>query len=74
MSSTENNSDKQAAIEFEARIVRGKKIEPGDWMPEAYRKQLICYPSKTVSTSRHDLRHLQRRNSGTIQARRIAKS
>jgi ring-1,2-phenylacetyl-CoA epoxidase subunit PaaA len=26
---------------FEARIARGEKIEPGDWMPEAYRKQLI---------------------------------
>ena len=30
---------KQAA--FEARIARGEKIEPGDWMPDAYRKQLI---------------------------------
>lgn len=28
-------------IEFEARIAQGEKIEPGDWMPEAYRKQLI---------------------------------
>lgn len=27
--------------DFEARIARGEKIEPGDWMPEAYRKQLI---------------------------------
>jgi ring-1,2-phenylacetyl-CoA epoxidase subunit PaaA len=26
---------------FEARIDRGEKIEPGDWMPEAYRRQLI---------------------------------
>ncbi|MFO7544826.1 MAG: 1,2-phenylacetyl-CoA epoxidase subunit PaaA [Trueperaceae bacterium] len=26
---------------FEARIAAGEKIEPGDWMPEAYRKQLI---------------------------------
>jgi len=32
----------QAQIqEFEARIARGEKIEPGDWMPEEYRKQLI---------------------------------
>jgi ring-1,2-phenylacetyl-CoA epoxidase subunit PaaA len=31
--------EKQA--EFEARIARGEKIEPGDWMPDAYRKQLI---------------------------------
>lgn len=27
--------------EFETRIARGEKIEPGDWMPEQYRKQLI---------------------------------
>jgi ring-1,2-phenylacetyl-CoA epoxidase subunit PaaA len=27
--------------EFEARITRGEKIEPGDWMPETYRNQLI---------------------------------
>ncbi|RJF72422.1 MULTISPECIES: 1,2-phenylacetyl-CoA epoxidase subunit PaaA [Deinococcus] len=26
---------------FEARIAAGEKIESGDWMPEAYRKQLI---------------------------------
>ena len=26
---------------FEARIVRGEKIEPGDWMPDEYRRQLI---------------------------------
>ncbi len=27
--------------EFEAQIARGEKIEPGDWMPDGYRKQLI---------------------------------
>jgi len=26
---------------FEERIARGEKIEPGDWMPREYRKQLI---------------------------------
>ncbi|KAA3647919.1 MAG: 1,2-phenylacetyl-CoA epoxidase subunit A [Chloroflexi bacterium] len=26
---------------FEARIARGEKIEPGDWMPSEYRRQLI---------------------------------
>ena len=36
----EQTIDPQMA-EFEARIARGEKIEPGDWMPEAYRKQLI---------------------------------
>lgn len=27
--------------DFEARIQRGEKIEPGDWMPAEYRRQLI---------------------------------
>ncbi|MGH2536811.1 MAG: 1,2-phenylacetyl-CoA epoxidase subunit PaaA [Candidatus Promineifilaceae bacterium] len=27
--------------QFEARIAGGEKIEPGDWMPEEYRRQLI---------------------------------
>ena len=27
--------------EFETRIARGEKIEPGDWMPDDYRMQLI---------------------------------
>ncbi len=27
--------------EFEARVARGEKVEPGDWMPEEYRKTLI---------------------------------
>ncbi len=27
--------------EFESRVARGEKVEPGDWMPEAYRKNLI---------------------------------
>ncbi len=27
--------------EFEARIARGEKIEPGDWMPDQYRQQLV---------------------------------
>ena len=26
---------------FEAKIAAGQKIEPKDWMPEAYRKQLV---------------------------------
>jgi ring-1,2-phenylacetyl-CoA epoxidase subunit PaaA len=34
-------SEEARTAEFEARIERGEKIEPGDWMPEAYRKQLI---------------------------------
>jgi len=27
--------------DFEERIARGEKIEPGDWMPDEYRRQLI---------------------------------
>jgi ring-1,2-phenylacetyl-CoA epoxidase subunit PaaA len=35
-------TDESARIaEFEARIARGEVIEPKDWMPERYRKQLI---------------------------------
>ncbi len=33
--------DDRKLAAFEARIARGEKIEPGDWMPDAYRKQLI---------------------------------
>ena len=35
------NEDPVRLAEFEARIDRGEKIEPTDWMPELYRKQLI---------------------------------
>ncbi len=34
-----NEAERLAA--FEARIRRGEKIEPGDWMPDEYRRQLI---------------------------------
>jgi ring-1,2-phenylacetyl-CoA epoxidase subunit PaaA len=35
-------SDESArTAEFEARIARGEVIEPKDWMPDRYRKQLI---------------------------------
>ena len=37
---TESTPDERL-IAFEARIARGEKIEPGDWMPEEYRRQLI---------------------------------
>lgn len=33
--------DPQLLADFQARIDRGEKIEPRDWMPTAYRKQLI---------------------------------
>ena len=33
--------DEEKLKEFEERIARGEKIEPGDWMPEEYRQQLI---------------------------------
>lgn len=34
-------TDPDSLQAFEARIARGEKIEPGDWMPEEYRRQLI---------------------------------
>jgi ring-1,2-phenylacetyl-CoA epoxidase subunit PaaA len=33
--------DPAKTAEFEARIARGESIEPKDWMPERYRKQLV---------------------------------
>jgi ring-1,2-phenylacetyl-CoA epoxidase subunit PaaA len=33
--------DTQKIAEFESRLKQGEKIEPKDWMPERYRKQLI---------------------------------
>ncbi|MEK6220885.1 MAG: 1,2-phenylacetyl-CoA epoxidase subunit A, partial [Chloroflexota bacterium] len=35
------DEDPQKLTAFEARIARGEKIEPGDWMPKEYRRQLI---------------------------------
>lgn len=34
-------SEDKALKDFEAKIARGEAIEPKDWMPEKYRKQLI---------------------------------
>jgi ring-1,2-phenylacetyl-CoA epoxidase subunit PaaA len=34
-------SDPEREARFLARIDAGEKIEPGDWMPEAYRRQLL---------------------------------
>ena len=34
-------TDSERLEAFEARIARGEKIEPGDWMPAEYRRQLI---------------------------------
>jgi ring-1,2-phenylacetyl-CoA epoxidase subunit PaaA len=39
MSVKETYEEKLAA--FEERVGRGEKVEPGDWMPEDYRKNLI---------------------------------
>jgi hypothetical protein len=37
----------QKIQEFEARIGRGEKIEPGDWMPDEYRRQLSTLTAKS---------------------------
>ena len=39
--STISAEDPKRLAEFEARIARGETIEPKDWMPEKYRRQLI---------------------------------
>jgi ring-1,2-phenylacetyl-CoA epoxidase subunit PaaA len=36
-----SKEDTQKLSEFESRLEQGEKIEPKDWMPERYRKQLI---------------------------------
>jgi len=36
-----HEDDPELLAEFEARIDRGEKIEPHDWMPREYRRQLI---------------------------------
>ncbi|MEW5958176.1 MAG: 1,2-phenylacetyl-CoA epoxidase subunit PaaA [Chloroflexota bacterium] len=36
-----NQDEPEKLKEFEARIARGEKIEPGDWLPQRYRRQLI---------------------------------
>src|SRR5574342_726495 len=36
-----DGSEKDKLAIFEDRIARGEKIEPGDWMPSEYRRQLI---------------------------------
>lgn len=41
LSSLVSNEDITKLNEFEARIAEGDKIEPKDWMPSEYRKQLI---------------------------------
>jgi len=38
---TPSQEDSARQAEFEARIARGESIEPKDWMPDRYRKQLI---------------------------------
>src|SRR5438046_8619190 len=40
-SRTGTSEDGARATEFEERIARGETIEPKDWMPDRYRKQLV---------------------------------
>jgi ring-1,2-phenylacetyl-CoA epoxidase subunit PaaA len=35
------DEDQQQLAQFEARVSNGEKVEPRDWMPREYRKQLI---------------------------------
>ena len=39
--SMQEKTNEQKLAEFEARVGRGEKVEPGDWMPDEYRKTLI---------------------------------
>jgi len=35
------NANQERLADFESRVGRGEKVEPGDWMPDDYRKNLI---------------------------------
>jgi ring-1,2-phenylacetyl-CoA epoxidase subunit PaaA len=37
----QEKNDEEKLAEFENRVARGDKVEPGDWMPDGYRKNLI---------------------------------
>src|SRR5512138_1178626 len=37
----DSQADDEKLRKFEERIAAGEKIEPGDWMPEEYRRQLV---------------------------------
>ena len=41
MTEEEKPENERKLIEFVARLSRGEKIEPGDWMPAEYRRQLV---------------------------------
>ena len=41
MAATPTREDNASNAAFEARIAAGETIEPKDWMPERYRKQLV---------------------------------
>jgi ring-1,2-phenylacetyl-CoA epoxidase subunit PaaA len=41
MTTINEKTQEEKLADFEDRIARGEKIEPGDWMPEDYRKNLI---------------------------------
>ena len=47
------NEDPVKLAQFEARIAPGEKIEPADWMPAEYRKQLILNDRATCSFRNH---------------------
>ena len=47
------NEDPEKLGLFEARIAQGEKIEPGDWMPAEYRRQLMgVWQQANVSNER----------------------
>lgn len=41
LSEEQEHDEPEKLLEFETRIASGEKIEPGDWMPSEYRRQLI---------------------------------
>ena len=53
----QQQDDPAKVAAFEARIAAGETIEPKDWMPERYRRQLV----RMMSQHAHSVRHWRRR-------------
>src|SRR5258708_39648824 len=50
--STPQSDDPARVAAFEARIAAGESIEPKDWMPDKYRRQLIRMMSQHAHSER----------------------
>ena len=63
-------TEEEKLAEFEERVARGEKVEPGDWMPEDYRKTFIWIGFPTIHWiylgSERTIVHMLPRRSSTV--------